>query len=198
MAPVPVVKALKVGRPRPRVENREATKVKPLVVSVAIPKPSNSPDGVAEGLTRVSRSAASSTEDEAARRPRLQQASPALRQLSVQFPGSAWESWDTCRLRVDAESGAGLEMEATQYGYLVDEIDEGAGQESALQPGTVIVCIDGRRLVGLTEPELEDTFGDAFRNGVALELLDWSELRGAEIARESAASGECRCQVPRE
>eukprot|EP00435_Cladocopium_sp_Y103_P055275 s606_g18.t1 len=59
--------------------------------------------------------------------------------LSESFP--AWcgshgfSSLHRCLLRVDAELGAGLHTEVTDWGYQVEAIEEQPGQDPALQPG---------------------------------------------------------------
>lgn len=115
---------------------------------------------------------------------------PAAMYLSMCYPGYEWETWNECCLVVDAELGAGLILQATHLGYLVDQVEEKPGQDSTLQPGTMIVCINSCSLAGLEETELETIFGRYFSNGAKLSLLQWSEFCAAEIQQEAAALGE--------
>lgn len=115
----------------------------------------------------------------------------AMEQLCMRYPDVEWDSFRSCQLHVCPESGsAGLILQATPWGYCVDEVEEYLRQDESLQRGMVIVCIDGCSLVGLEEPELEKVFGKYFGNGAWLSLLKWSELCAAEIQRDAIALGE--------
>jgi len=115
---------------------------------------------------------------------------PAIALLSFRFPGYVWETLRTCRLRVDEDVGAGLLLQATRSGYLVDLVEQNPRQDSDLQPGTVLICIDACSLVGLGESELETSFSRCFCDGALLHMLDWYELCAAEIQSEACALGE--------
>lgn len=110
--------------------------------------------------------------------------------LSKFFLGHEWETWRTCRLRVDEDLGAGLTLRPTRYGYLVEQVEGNPSQEDALQPGMVIVFIEDCSLVGLGEEELETTFARGFCSGALLHLLHESEMCAAAIQREAGALGE--------
>jgi len=75
-------------------------------------------------------------------------------------------------LRVDAEKGACIEMTPTLQGYRVDHVDDYPGQDFTV--GELIVEINGRSLVGLSEEDLEDTFAECFAHGASL-LLTWGD-----------------------
>lgn len=111
--------------------------------------------------------------------------------LTGQFPDHhCWSTWRTCNVRVDAEAGAGLDLEATSSGYRVDEVDSTPGQAEALRPGTLIVSIDGFPLFGLGEDALEEAFGSRIKDGALVELLDWDEFCAAEEERDAADDAE--------
>jgi len=116
--------------------------------------------------------------------------SPAAAQLSCFFPGFEFETWRTCRLIVDADTGSGITLEATPYGYLIDMVEKSPGQESAFQVGMVIVSIGTCSLIAYEEEELESTFGKHFRDGTWVHLLEWSEVCSAKIGYEAAVLGE--------
>merc|ERR1719482_411198 len=69
------------------------------------------------------------------------------------------------RLRVDPDSGAGLELRATPAGYAIDAVEDDPGRPG-VDPGDTITAIAGVSLAGLDENELEDRFGDNFGPGV--------------------------------
>lgn len=104
---------------------------------------------------------------------------PAPDWLAFAFPGHQWRSLQECPLRVQAEGGAGLELEASEGGYVVDGVDDGAGQDPRLQSGTLMVAINGVPLLGLSEDILGTIFGRHFKDGALLLLMSADELRQA-------------------
>eukprot|EP00429_Kryptoperidinium_foliaceum_P052980 CAMPEP_0176096068 /NCGR_PEP_ID=MMETSP0120_2-20121206/48159_1 /TAXON_ID=160619 /ORGANISM="Kryptoperidinium foliaceum, Strain CCMP 1326" /LENGTH=453 /DNA_ID=CAMNT_0017430051 /DNA_START=27 /DNA_END=1388 /DNA_ORIENTATION=- len=108
----------------------------------------------------------------------------------------AKEAWlRRCRLRVHPEAGAGLEMEASELGYLVEDVAANPGQDPAMKRGDVLVEIAGRRLFGLpAAADVEAAFSEAFADGAEVLLVDADELREALINRDS--NEECPCEVP--
>lgn len=114
--------------------------------------------------------------------------------LSERYPLRDWQTLRKCSLRVDADAGAGLEMEEGDFGYLVEEIAEKPGQDVVLQPRDVIVAVAGERLLGLPGDRLASTFGAHFEDGVEVLLASHDELREAQIERES--NEECPCEEP--
>ncbi|CAE7625685.1 unnamed protein product, partial [Symbiodinium pilosum] len=69
------------------------------------------------------------------------------------------------RLRV-AESGAGIDLTPSDRGFHIDHVEDFPGQE--FSAGEVILAINGCPLSGLTEEEVEDTFGANFGDGAVL------------------------------
>lgn len=116
--------------------------------------------------------------------------------LNDRFPKRSWASLRTCFLRVDEESGAGLDMEACLHGFHIDALTASPGQDPKLRPRDVIIAIDSERLMGLPDSEVGDVFGKHFKDGVEVIFLSADELREAEIERD--ANQECPCEVPEE
>ena len=113
--------------------------------------------------------------------------------LSASFP--AWcgshgfSSLRRCLLQVDEEMGAGLNTEVTDFGYQVESIEEKPGQDPTLQPGDIIIGIDGVQLLFLDESQLNETFGSRFRHGVEVILASAAELREAREMEATDAWG---------
>merc|ERR1712194_724233 len=63
--------------------------------------------------------------------------------------------------------GAGIELTACKFGYLVERIDLFPGQPD-FRVGDVIVAIETTPLIGLDPEDLESRFGLAFRDGAAI------------------------------
>jgi len=106
------------------------------------------------------------------------------------FPGFIWKSVRTCHLNVK-NGGAGLDLVASEFGYLIDSVDESPGQDSGICGGAVVIAVNSVQLLGLTEDTLEDTFGKHFQHKVPLIIADFSEVQSAAIQRDSQE--ECPC-----
>eukprot|EP00930_Biecheleria_cincta_P037555 TRINITY_DN2579_c1_g1_i1.p1 TRINITY_DN2579_c1_g1~~TRINITY_DN2579_c1_g1_i1.p1 ORF type:complete len:459 (+),score=106.75 TRINITY_DN2579_c1_g1_i1:53-1378(+) len=115
--------------------------------------------------------------------------------LSKRFPlHREWFTLCSCQLRVDAELGAGLDMEESDDGgYIVEAVAEKPGQNAMLRPGVAIIAINDVCLLGLSEDEIGHTFGQHFRDGAELLLLNATELREAVIQKN--ANDECPCEI---
>jgi len=113
--------------------------------------------------------------------------------LKQQFPEHLWATLRSCTLRVDSEIGAGLDTEASDVGFVVDDIEERPGQDPAIRVGDVIIAIAGVRLQGLAEAELQATFGKHLCDGVKVLLVSADELRTASI--ESEKNEKCSCEI---
>lgn len=81
----------------------------------------------------------------------------------------------TCRLRVERDLGAGLELEACGAGYLVNDCF--AEPEQSLRSGDIIVAIERLLLVDLSEDEVEENFGAEFVDGASLVVGTFEELQ---------------------
>jgi len=110
--------------------------------------------------------------------------------LATAFPGRRWESLCSCTLRVDPDAGAGLDLDATDLGYVVDGVDDRPGQAPELRVGAVIVAIEGKVLLGLSSQGLEAAFESEFRDGAALVILDAEELRHVMADSTARSPGE--------
>jgi len=71
--------------------------------------------------------------------------------------------------------GAGLELEACGAGYLVNDCF--AEPEQSLRSGDIIVAIERRLLVDLSEDEVEENFGAEFVDGASLVVGTFEELQ---------------------
>eukprot|EP00435_Cladocopium_sp_Y103_P017533 s493_g4.t1 len=71
-------------------------------------------------------------------------------------------------LRVHPEHGAGIDLTVSEQGYLVDFVEDFPGQD--LSVGDVILEINGQKLAGLSEEEMEDKFGAHFGDGAKLTI----------------------------
>ena len=97
------------------------------------------------------------------------------------FPHLQWRTWQSCALRV-VSGDAGRLCEATEFGYLIHEVDASIGQHAALRPGAVIIEIDGQSLQGLDAVRLEIVFASSYANGVHVSTLDSSEINSVMCA----------------
>lgn len=91
------------------------------------------------------------------------------------------------RLRVAADVGAGISLEHSAYGFVVDEVDEEPGQN--LQSGEVIVAMEGRLLVGLSEPQMQASFQKRRVDGTRLQIASLAEVR--KLAERRPEIVEC-------
>jgi len=108
--------------------------------------------------------------------------------LLAAFPGHEWQTLSSCCLRVKPEGGAGLDLEASELGYLVEEVEQDAGQAACLKRGSMLVAIEGTPLIGLDEDALSEAFGQNFRDGAQVLVLASDELQGASKSRGSSGS----------
>lgn len=108
--------------------------------------------------------------------------------LAAAFVGHKWQSLRSCSLRVGSEGGAGLDLEACDFGYLVDAVEATPGQEPSLSAGSVVIAIDGVQLFGLEEEAMEAAFGSRFCDAARLMLADADELRKAKASAAAPAA----------
>ena len=94
------------------------------------------------------------------------------------------------RLRVaPAGGGAGLDMEASRWGYLVEEVEAEPGQPD-VAAGDCIISIGGQALHGLDEETMEWRFGRNFADGVELAIVPAGQMGPVLAAEKAANSGE--------
>mmetsp|Transcript_51309 Transcript_51309/g.109063 ORF Transcript_51309/g.109063 Transcript_51309/m.109063 type:complete len:472 (-) Transcript_51309:221-1636(-) len=105
----------------------------------------------------------------------------AKRLLANIFPRHKWSDVPVvaCELRVHPDRGAGLQLEATDFGYLVEGLDGDAHQDPSVCPGWTIVAIAGVMLLGYTEDDLEEVCLSHFSDGAPLLLCPIESLREA-------------------
>jgi len=106
------------------------------------------------------------------------------------FPGHTWKTLRFCNLRVE-DGTAGIDLEASQYGYSVDDVEDVPGQAPELTKGAIVLGIAGQSLVRLDEDSLEEMFGKHFGHGVRLTIADANEVAiasaGATVSAEPKA-----------
>lgn len=91
------------------------------------------------------------------------------------------------KLRVDPVHGAGLDMEAGRWGYVVEEIASTPGQPG-LAPGDCIIAIASQALHGLEDEVVHWRFGRNFADGVELTVLPSEHMCGIAKADEALAT----------
>lgn len=99
------------------------------------------------------------------------------------------------KLRLGEDGGAGLDMEATNWGYLIEEVAEEPGQPN-LKAGCVIIAIAGQALHGLEEDVMNWRFGRGFGDGAQVTYLP-ADLAGMVLAAEKAST-ESPMEAPKD
>mmetsp|Transcript_30129 Transcript_30129/g.76122 ORF Transcript_30129/g.76122 Transcript_30129/m.76122 type:complete len:835 (+) Transcript_30129:139-2643(+) len=80
------------------------------------------------------------------------------------------------RLRVSAESGAGLDLEASRWGYIVEEVEDDPGQPDIVA-GDCIFSIGGQALHSLDEETIHWRFGRNIADGVEVTILPADHMK---------------------
>eukprot|EP00913_Durusdinium_trenchii_P004693 g4358.t1 len=100
-------------------------------------------------------------------------------------------------LKVDPELGAGLDLAADPYGYLVEGVDEKPGQR--LNAGEVILEIDGVQLWGdLDEEQLNEAFGSRFADAARVRVAPADAVRSRPLWQPITIAGpslSLRCEA---
>lgn len=92
------------------------------------------------------------------------------------------------RLRVGADGGAGLDLEASRWGYLVEGVDDEPGQPD-VKVGDCIFAIGGQGLHGLDDEDLMHwRFGRNFADGVELTILPAEHMKAILAADSGGAA----------
>ncbi|CAK9058061.1 unnamed protein product [Durusdinium trenchii] len=78
-------------------------------------------------------------------------------------------------LRVHAEKGCGVGMAHSAFGLVVETVDEVPGQD--LQPGEVIVSIEGRVLASLSAPQMQASFQKRRLDGAKLLVGNHTQVK---------------------
>uniref|UniRef100_A0A7S4RRL2 Uncharacterized protein n=1 Tax=Alexandrium monilatum TaxID=311494 RepID=A0A7S4RRL2_9DINO len=90
------------------------------------------------------------------------------------------------KLKLGSDGGAGLDMEATRWGYLVEDVSDDPGQPD-LKAGVLIIAIAGQVLHGLEDEDVMNwRFGRSFGEGVELTYLP-AEYASSVIAADKAS-----------
>mmetsp|Transcript_37548 Transcript_37548/g.86717 ORF Transcript_37548/g.86717 Transcript_37548/m.86717 type:complete len:322 (+) Transcript_37548:67-1032(+) len=84
-------------------------------------------------------------------------------------------SFRVAALCVHATQGAGISLEHSDFGFLVEEVAELPGQD--LQPGEVIVAVEDRILAGLVEAQMQASFQKRRLHGARLTVGWLAELQ---------------------
>lgn len=93
------------------------------------------------------------------------------------------------KLRVGEDGGAGLDMEASRWGYLVEDVDEDPGQPD-IAVGDCILSIGGQALHGLSEEVMHWRFGRNFSDGVEVTILPAEQVRAILAADKPGAAAK--------
>jgi len=99
------------------------------------------------------------------------------------------------KLRLGEDGSAGLDMEATNWGYLIEEVAEEPGQPS-LKAGCMIIAIAGQALHGLEEEVMNWRFGRGFGDGAEITYLA-ADHAGMVLAAEKAST-EAPMEAPKD
>lgn len=100
-----------------------------------------------------------------------------LPQLRPQLP-DRWRNANSLReesLRVDPKDGAGLSLEHSDFGFVVEAVATSPGQDVA--PGEVIVAMEGRLLCGLSAPQMQASFQKRRVGGTRMHVASLAELQ---------------------
>eukprot|EP00927_Polykrikos_kofoidii_P046303 TRINITY_DN40526_c0_g1_i1.p1 TRINITY_DN40526_c0_g1~~TRINITY_DN40526_c0_g1_i1.p1 ORF type:complete len:984 (+),score=239.49 TRINITY_DN40526_c0_g1_i1:108-2954(+) len=108
----------------------------------------------------------------------------------------------TVKLNVgEGDVGAGMDLEATRWGYLVEEVDEEPGQPN-INAGDIIIAIAGHALSGLEdENALQWRFGRSIKHGVELTVIKGENaklLLQIEAKAQAEAKAKGASEVPAE
>eukprot|EP00930_Biecheleria_cincta_P065018 TRINITY_DN50710_c0_g1_i1.p1 TRINITY_DN50710_c0_g1~~TRINITY_DN50710_c0_g1_i1.p1 ORF type:complete len:329 (-),score=73.01 TRINITY_DN50710_c0_g1_i1:167-1132(-) len=98
------------------------------------------------------------------------------------------ETWRTATFReeqlcVDEAKGCGLDLEHSEFGFAVTEVEAEPGQE--LQAGEVIVAIEGRILAGLSAPQMQASFVKRQVKGARLHVANLAHVE--ELSKRDPA-----------
>lgn len=98
------------------------------------------------------------------------------------------ETWRTANFReeqlcVDEAKGCGLDLEHSEFGFAVAEVEAEPGQE--LQAGEVIVAIEGRILAGLSAPQMQASFVKRRVKGARLHIANLADVQ--ELSKRDPA-----------
>lgn len=110
--------------------------------------------------------------------------------LAATFAGHDWQTLRSCSLRVCADGGAGLDLQASEFGYLVEGVEATPGQDPQLCAGSVVIEIGGLKLMDLEEDALEAAFGSRFQDAAPLTLADAIELQRAAVQKKLKESAD--------
>jgi len=91
------------------------------------------------------------------------------------------------RLQVDARAGCGLSMEHSEFGFVIEGVEEKPGQ--ALEAGEVIVAIEGRLLAGLSAPQMQASFAKRRVADARIQVASLAEVK--DMAARDPAVLEC-------
>ncbi|CAE7027920.1 ynaI [Symbiodinium sp. CCMP2592] len=83
------------------------------------------------------------------------------------------------QLRVSEQQSCGLSMSHSDFGFVVDKVEDEPGQK--LQKGEAIVAIEGRLLAGLSAPQMQASFQKRRVDGARLYVVDLAKAE--ELSR---------------
>lgn len=91
------------------------------------------------------------------------------------------------RLTVDAEAGAGVALEPSEFGFLVTKVSDNPGQNVA--EGDVIVAVEGRMFVGISGDQMKASFLKRRVDGARLTVANLEECKAADMKDPSIIEG---------
>mmetsp|Transcript_14129 Transcript_14129/g.26451 ORF Transcript_14129/g.26451 Transcript_14129/m.26451 type:complete len:309 (-) Transcript_14129:69-995(-) len=83
------------------------------------------------------------------------------------------------QLRVSEKQGCGLGLSHSEFGFVVDKVEDEPGQQ--LQPGEAIVAVEGRILAGLSAPQMQASFQKRRVDGARLYVVNLAQAQ--ELSR---------------
>jgi hypothetical protein len=100
--------------------------------------------------------------------------------------------WRQCsireeRLKVDPDAGAGIALKGCEFGFLVESVEDEPGQD--LTDGDVIVAVEGRMFVGISEDQMKASFLKRRVDGARLAVVRLEEAKELAAKDESIIEG---------
>ncbi|CAL1125907.1 unnamed protein product [Cladocopium goreaui] len=129
-----------------------------------------------------------STKDPEEQKRRMEQRK-AMKKRGFQFDPPSGAEAETeprkMKLKVDVELGAGLQLEPSWYGMVIEEIDDEPGQDERLGPGDCICKINGQSLQEMED--CESVFIDFLKVAWAANRREYASIQAMKPCHASGA-----------